>query len=141
MNSTEDPKNIPDYLEGFSEDRWKNLSESCRQTLIQSISDSVVAIVYLRYKDIFNAYLKIKRGMKKITNTLGVDKSGAPPFMEDMVNSIDPMSQIIYNDLESYVNDLKKEKQETLEDLLQTAVNADGKREIIEAILDEIEDS
>jgi len=141
MNNTQDPKNIPDYL-SISTEGWKELSESSRKTLIKSITDDVVATVYLNFKDMFDAYRNIREHLKVVQQVMGVDNpNGCPDFMRDMVDKIDPTNESIYRTLNNHVENLKREKEKTLENLLQTAVNADGKREIIEAILDEIENS
>lgn len=132
-NETSDPQNIPDYL-NIQDFMWKDLSESTRQTLIHDINDSVVATVYLRFQDLFNGYIKVRNTVKDIQKTLGMtNPNGVAPFTEDLKDSIDPMNEAIWRILDNHVEELKSDKQETLKRLL------DGKREIIETILDEIE--
>jgi len=89
MNSTQDSKNIPDYL-SISTEEWKEISESSRKTLIKTITDDVVATVYLNFKDIFDAYRNIREHLKVVQQVMGVDNpNGCPDFMRDMVDKID----------------------------------------------------
>ena len=141
MNDTSDPSNRPEYAE-ISDSTWEDLSESARQTIIESLNDRVSVRAYLRYQDAFNGYRDVREAVMEMVRTLcpDTDKTPAqllPGFLKPLKNAIDPLSRVIWEDVDNRIEELKRKRRETLERLLQKAVNRQEASEIREDILDE----
>jgi hypothetical protein len=143
INDTSDPSNKPEYAK-ISDSKWEAVSESARQTIIESLNDRVSVRAYLRYQDAFNGYRDVREAVMEMVRTLcpDTDKPPAqllPGFLKTLKESIDPLSRVIWKDVDNRIEELKRERRETLDRLLQKSVNRQEVSEIREDILDEIE--
>ena len=142
-NDTRDPENKPEYAE-MTDRHWRDVSESVRQTIIESLNDPVTVEAYLRFEKTFQAYRTVRERVMEMVRVLypNTDRTPAeliPGFISKMKSTIDPLSRVIWENLDNRIQQLKRERRETLERLLQKAVNSQEASEIREDILDEIE--
>ena len=142
MNDTQDPQNKPDYAE-MTDEEWRSASESTRQTIIESLNDPVTVRAYLRYRDTFNGYRRVRKGVMDMVSILypGSNRTPAqllPDFVISLKDTIDPLARVIWQDVDGRIEELKDEKRETLQRLLTKAVQRKQASEIREDILDEI---
>jgi hypothetical protein len=143
MNDTTAPKNKPDYAD-MSDTEWQEATESTRQTIINDLNDRASVRAYLRFRDVFEGYKKVRKKLLEMVrvfrpNTNESPGALLPDFIGKLKSSIDPLSRVIYRDVDNRIQELKRERRETLERLLQKAVNRSEASEIREDILDEIE--
>lgn len=142
MNDTTAPKNKPDYAE-MSDTEWQEATESTRQTIIEDLNDRATVSAYLRFRDVFEGYKKVRKKLLEMVqvfrpNTNESPGALLPDFIGKLKSSIDPLAAVIYRDVDDRIQQLKRQRRETLERLLQKAVNRSEASEIREDILDEI---
>lgn len=143
MNDTTAPKNKPDYAD-MTDTEWQEATESTRQTIINDLNDRASVRAYLRFRDAFEGYKKVRKKLLEMVrvfrpNTNESPGALLPDFIGKLKSSIDPLARVIYRDVDDRIQELKRERRESLERLLQKAVNRSEASEIREDILDEIE--
>lgn len=143
MNDTTAPKNKPDYAK-MSDSEWQEATESTRQTIIEDLNDQASVRAYLRFQSVFEGYSLVRKKLFEMVRVLRPNTNESPgallpDFIDPLKDAIDPLARVIWRDVDNRIQRLKQERRETLERLLQKAVNRSEASEIREDILEEIE--